>query len=98
MQIQSLYQTGDTTMLTKTKIALSVALILGAASAALANDIDESVSEAQAAREMRGNPLPWWWNAPVQGRGSVANADNAYGYVASPTRQGDLSHKKSHTR
>jgi hypothetical protein len=34
--------TGDTTMLTKTKIALSVALILGAASAALANDSGEN--------------------------------------------------------
>jgi hypothetical protein len=85
-------------MFTKTKIALSVALILGAASAALANDIDQSVSEAQAMREMHGNPLPWWWNTPVQGRGNVANADNAYGYGASPTRQDNLSHKKSHTR
>ena len=84
-------------MFTKTKIALSVALILGAASAALAgNDIDESVSSAQAAREMHGNPLPWWWNAPAQGRGSFAQAGNAYGYVASPTQQEDLSRKKSH--
>jgi hypothetical protein len=83
-------------MFTKMKIALSVALIIGAASAALANDIDESVSEAQAMREMHGNPLPWWWNTPVQGRGSVANAGNTYGYVASPTRQEGLSRKKSH--
>ena len=85
-------------MLTKTKIALSVALILGAASAALANETDVNPSEAQAMREMHGNPLPWWWNAPVQGRGSVANAGDAYGYVASPTRPDDLSRKKSRSR
>ena len=84
-------------MYSKTKIALSVGLILGTASVALAgNDIDESVSEAQAAREMHGNPLPWWWNAPARGRGSFAQAGNAYGYVASPTQQEDLSRKKSH--
>jgi hypothetical protein len=82
-------------MFNKTKIALSAALILGAASVALAgNDIDESVSEGQAMREMHGNPLPWWWNTPVQGRASVAQAGNAYGYVASPTQQ-ELR-KKSH--
>jgi hypothetical protein len=82
-------------MLSKTKIALSVALILGTASVALAgNDIDESASEAQAAREMHGNPLPWWWNTPVQGRGSFVKAGDAYGYVASPTQPG--SRKKGH--
>jgi len=83
-------------MLTKTKIALTVALVLGAASAALANDIDVNPSEAQSMREMNGNPLPWWWNAPVQGRGSFAQAGDAFGYVASPTQQEDLSRKKSH--
>jgi hypothetical protein len=84
-------------MFSKTKIALCVALVLGTASAALAgNDIDESASEAQAAREMGGNPLPWWWNTPAQGRGSFAQAGNAYGYVAVPTQQDVPSHKKSH--
>jgi hypothetical protein len=76
-------------MFSKTKIALSAALILGTASVALANDIDESVSEGQAMREMHGNPLPWWWNNPVQGRGGFAragNAGNAYGYAASQTQ------------
>jgi hypothetical protein len=98
MQIQAINRTGDTTMFSKTKIALSAALILGTASMALAgNDIDESVSEGQAVREMHGNPLPWWWNNPVQGRGSFAqagNAGNAYGYVASPTQP--ESRKKGH--
>ena len=82
-------------MFTKTKIALSAVLILGAASAALANDIDESVSEGQAMREMHGNPLPWWWNTPAVGRASSFNAENAFGYVASPTDQNGLSRKKS---
>jgi len=81
----------------KTKIVLCVALVLGTASAALAsNENDQSVSEAQAAREAKGPQLPWWWNTPAQGRGSVAQAGNAYGYVASPIQQEDLSRKKSH--
>jgi hypothetical protein len=86
-------------MFSKTKIALCASLILGTASAALAsneNTNDQSVSEAQAAREMHGNPLPWWWNAPAQGRGSFAQAGSAYGYVASPTQLEDLSRRKSH--
>jgi hypothetical protein len=90
-------------MFSKTKIALSAALILGTASVALAGkDSDESVSEGQAMREMHGNPLPWWWNAPVQGRGSylanASNGSNAYGSVASPTQQEGVSRKKNHNR
>lgn len=38
-------------MLTNMKIALTAGLILGAASAALANDIETNPSEAQSARE-----------------------------------------------
>jgi hypothetical protein len=89
-------------MFSKTKIILSAALILGTASVALANDIDESVSEGQAMREMHGNPLPWWWNNPVQGRGSyvtnASNGSNAYGSVVAPTQQEGVSRKKSHNR
>ena len=85
-------------MITNSKIVLAAALVLGSASAALANDVDVNPSEGQAMREMHGNPLPWWWNAPAQGRGSVANAGDAYGYVASPTRPDDLSRKKSRSR
>jgi hypothetical protein len=84
-------------MFSKTKIALCVALVLGTASAALAsNEHDQSVSEAQAAREANGSQLPWWWNTPAQRRGSFAQAGNAYGYVAVPTQQEGLSRKKSH--
>jgi hypothetical protein len=80
-------------MFSKTKIAFCVALVLGTASAALAgNDIDESASEAQAAREAGGNQLPWWWNTPAQGRGSFAQAGNA---LAVPIQQEVLSRKKS---
>jgi hypothetical protein len=95
-----LNQPGDTTMFTKTKIALAAALILGAGSAALANDIDVNVSGAQAAREMHGNPLPWWWNSSDEGRGSFGKAGNAYGYVTSPTQHDDFSQsgKKSRNR
>lgn len=74
-------------MFSKTKIALSVALILGAASAALAsNEHDQSTSETQAAREM-GNPLPWWWNAPTTGRGAFAFAYQPAKPQHNPTRR-----------
>lgn len=83
-------------MFSRTEIALCVALILGTASAALAsNENDQSVSEAQAAREAKGPQLPWWWNTPAQGRASFAQSGNAYGYVV-PTQQENLSRKKSH--
>jgi gamma-glutamylcysteine synthetase len=59
--------TGETNM-TKTKIALATALILGTASAALANDIETNPSTAQSTRE--------WRDFLNQ------NAGNAYGYVA----------------
>ena len=81
-------------MFSKTKIALAAALVLGAASAALANDIETNPSEAQAMREMHGSQLPWWWNTPAQGRGSLANAGSAFGSVASSTQQGGSSHTK----
>ena len=85
-------------MFSKTKIALAAALILGAASAAVAaNEHDDSVSETQAMREQHGNPLPWWWNTPPQGRASVANAGNAFGFSPSAIQQEDLPRKKSHS-
>lgn len=83
-------------MFSKTKMALSAVLILGTASVALAsNEHDDSVSEGQAMREMHGNPLPWWWNAPGQGRASAfAQAADAYGSSAPQTQ--NLPRKKAH--
>ena len=84
-------------MLTKTMTALAATLLLSATSVALAsNEHDESVSEAQAAHEMNGNPLPWWWNAPAQGRSSSSNGGNAFGFVTSPIQV--ESGKKGHKR
>ena len=76
-------------MLTKTKFALATALTLGAASAALANDIETNPSEAQSARE--------WAEYLGQKQKHVGNAGTSYGY-ASLIQQEDLSRsrKKSH--
>jgi len=57
-------------MSTKTKIALATALILGTASAALANDIETNPGTAQSVRE---------WNAYLN---QSRNGGTAYGYVA----------------
>jgi hypothetical protein len=84
-------------MLTKTMTALATTLLLSATSVALAsNEHDESVSEAQAAHEAHGNPLPWWWNAPAQDRNSSSNGGNSFGLVASPIQP--ESGKKGHKR
>jgi hypothetical protein len=74
---------GDTTMLSKTKIALATALVLGTASAALANDIDVNPSSAQSAREWR------------EFLGNNQNAGNAYGYVVSPKHTPRASHERA---
>jgi len=76
-------------MFTNTKIAFAVALVIGAASAALANDIDTSPSTAQSERE--------WRDFQRQTTSQMGNAGSAYGYFASPTEQ-DLSglRNKSH--
>jgi hypothetical protein len=72
-------------MFTNTKIALAAALILGTASAALAeSDRDASASDAQFMREWR----------------EIHGNTGGYGYFASPTQQEDLSQsrKKGHSR
>jgi hypothetical protein len=65
---------GDTTMLTKTTIALAVAAALGAASTALAADHEPTDSD------LGGYRIYWQWS---QARGAY----NAYGF-ASPYRGG----------
>ena len=77
-------------MFSNTKIALATALILGAASAARANDIDVNPSTAQSVRE---------WNEYLgHSQKHMGNAGNSYGYFGS--QQDDLSEsgKKTRTR
>ena len=69
-------------MLTKTKIALATALILGSASAALANDIETNPSTAQSVREWR------------EFQSQTGNAGTAYGYVVSPKQTHRASHEQ----
>ena len=78
-------------MITKTKIALASAIILGAASAALANDIETNPSEAQSAREWR-DFLGQSRNQNHMGGGT------GYGDFASPTQQEDLAQSGKRSR
>jgi len=71
-------------MLTKTKIALASALILGSASAALANDIETNPSTAQSVREWR------------EFHNQIGNAGNAYGYVSPKAHR--VSHERGQGR
>jgi hypothetical protein len=75
-------------MLTKTKIALATALMLGTASAVLANDIETNPSSAQSAREWR----------EFLGQNQTGSAGNAYGYVASPKQAHRASHQRTQGR
>jgi len=85
---------GDTTMLTKTKIALATALILGTASAALANDNDGND---------RGGYQVQTWQQIEQARRDIqnqiqrqyhtGNAGSAFGYVVSPKHTHRASHE-----
>jgi hypothetical protein len=78
-------------MTTTTKIALAAALVLGAASAALANDIETSPSTAQSTRE--------WQDYLGQSQKHMGSAGTSYGYFGSPAQQDDLqSGKRSRTR
>ena len=65
-------------MITNTKIVLVAALLLGSASAVLANDIETNPSTAQSVRE---------WNEYV-GQSTRQTGGASYGY-ASPGRQED---------
>ena len=77
-------------MFTNTKIALAAALMLGSASAALANEIETNPSTAQSVRE---------WQEFL-GQKHMGNAGTSYGYFASPAQQQDDSQsgKKSRNR
>ena len=75
-------------MFTKTKIALSVALVLGAASAALANDSGENHQDEDrsvvASAVARTNP---WL-------GKTAYAAGTYGYAVAPTQKQRAAHEQ----
>lgn len=75
-------------MLTKTKIALATAIILGTASAALANDQTD---------ERGGYQVQTWQQIGqdqnrIQGQHHTGNAGSAFGYVVAPKH----SHRASH--
>jgi hypothetical protein len=70
-----LIKTGDTIMSIKTKNAIAIALILGGASAALANDIETNPSTAQSERE---------WAGYLRGQSHVGAPDTNYGSVVLP--------------
>jgi hypothetical protein len=73
-------------MLTKTKIALATALVLGTASAALAGDQTD---------ERGGYQVQTWqqiWQDQRAFQNHTGNAGGAFGYVVSPKH----SHRASH--
>jgi hypothetical protein len=74
-------------MFAKTKIALSVALILGAASAALANDSGENHQD-----EDKGSVAGV--NHPTR-PGNSASAGGAYGYAAAPIHKRRPVHEQT---
>jgi opacity protein-like surface antigen len=75
-------------MISKTKIALAAALVLGAASAALANDIETNPSTAQSVRE---------WQE-FQGQKHMGNVGTSYGYFGSSSQQDDGSQSGKRSR
>jgi hypothetical protein len=76
-------------MFSNTKMFLAAALILGAGSAALANDIDTNPSTAQSVRE--------WQEFVGHGPSHMGNSAGAYGYNGSLDQQG-LSRRKGGDR
>jgi opacity protein-like surface antigen len=78
-------------MFTNTKIALAAALAFGAASAALANDIETNPSTAQSVRE--------WQEYLGHTQKHADDAGTSYGYFGSPVHQDDFqSGKRSRSR
>jgi hypothetical protein len=87
-QKNSLEMNMTNSILTKTSIALATVLMLGGATVALANDIDESGSTAQATRE-------WQQYVNQKAPSHVNNGAAAYGFVPGDLPQG---HKTTHSR
>jgi hypothetical protein len=84
-------------MFTKTKIAFAAALILGTASAALANDSGENNQGGFAMPGSTAGVNPAYHPELFGNAGNVdkaGKAGKAYGYVASPNQQKDLSQSR----
>jgi hypothetical protein len=84
---------GDTTMFINTKFALAAVLIIGSASAALANDRDGGEAGFVNWPSMDGVN-------PVYHPDYLGNAGKAYGYATSPIQEGNrlLTHKQIRDR
>jgi hypothetical protein len=79
-------------MFTRTKIALATALILGTASAALANDNDETGGFVMPGSMDGVNPA---YHPDIFGNGG---ATRSFGFTAWPAEQEDRSWKKGRNR
>jgi hypothetical protein len=77
-------------MFSRTKIALATALILGAGSAALANDIETNPSTAQSARE--------WQEYLGQGQKHMGQAATSYNSFGAQEDDLSQSGKKNRSR
>jgi hypothetical protein len=90
---------GDSKMLSKTKVVLAAAVILGTASAALANDSGENnMGGAVMPGSMDGvNPAyhPRWFPGYAAHHG---NAGQDYGYVTSPKKAHHVAHEQTQDR
>jgi hypothetical protein len=87
MMSSSTAKQGDTTMFTSMKFALAASLVLGAASAALANDSGENHQDED--------------RSVVSGSaagGKSANARSTYGYAAAPIHKQRPVHDQARSR
>jgi hypothetical protein len=89
---------GDTTMLTKTKIALATALILGTASAALASNENDEQGGYQVQTWQQIQQDQRAFQNQIQGQYHTGNAGSAYGYVVSPKHTHRASHERTQDR
>ncbi|HWF96181.1 MAG TPA: hypothetical protein VG291_14595 [Xanthobacteraceae bacterium] len=89
-------------MLTKTKLVLAAALIVGTASAALANDSGENnMGGSVMPGSMDGvNPVdhPGWFPGYAAQHSTAGNGGAAYGYVATPKKPHHVSHVRTQDR
>jgi hypothetical protein len=80
-------------MLTKTKIALATALILGTASAALANDQTDERGGYQVQTWQQIEQDQRAFQNQIQRQSHSGNAGSAFGYVVSPKHHRRASHE-----